>query len=201
MKAQIKEKGCWSACVENVIIICFSLYQFFLPLLNSSKGWIKKIFYVKQALDLLLCIYIYFFSSSSSSSNCEEKERKKQDAIWSDLEEQASCWKCSGGEEKLHTIWFLIMKCTLIQRRGKLRKWAGGRGKEGVDGGKGEEGGRYKKKKKKQVSSASRHQKTSERARRRISSIWLSINLMCTCEIGQTRQTSLNESFLAGGTS
>lgn len=46
-----------------------------------------------------------------------------------------------------------------------------------------------------------RHQKTSERARRRIIAIWLSINLMCTCEIGQTRQTSLNESFLAGGTS
>lgn len=41
------------------------------------------------------------------------------------------------------------MKCALIQRRGKLRKWVGGRGKEGVDGGKGEEGGRYKKKKKK----------------------------------------------------
>lgn len=148
---------------------------------------------------MYICFFIFFLLLLllQTVKKKREKNRMRSDLIWKSRRHAENV----RGEEKLHTIWFLIMKCALIQRRGKLRKWVGGRGKEGVDGGKGEEGGRYKKKKKKQVSSASRHQKTSERARRHISSIWLSINLMCTCEIGQTRQTSLNESFLAGGTS
>lgn len=46
MKAQIKKKGYWSACVENIIIICFSLYQFFLPLFKDAQKAAKKIYFM-----------------------------------------------------------------------------------------------------------------------------------------------------------